>query len=65
MEPSKFRKLIELIFNKGALQIIGDKPYDIQVHDERVYRRILTQRNQPWQIVFTPKRQPGGFSYLR
>ena len=35
MELSKFKKLFEPIFDNGGITINGDKPYDIQVHDDR------------------------------
>ena len=45
MKSSKFRKLIEPIFKKGGITIDGNEPYDIQVHDDRLYKRIFTHGN--------------------
>lgn len=35
-----FKKWAETELKKAHVSIGGDKPYDIQVHDERVYRRV-------------------------
>ncbi len=41
-QPAPPRVLLELVAQAGV-RFNGDSPWDIQVHDETVYRRILTQ----------------------
>ena len=41
MEKSK--EIVEHLFQLAGITVNGDKPYDIQVHDERVYRRAVTE----------------------
>jgi len=41
MKTSK--QVIETLLNSAGITINGDKPYDIQVHDEGVYSRILRE----------------------
>jgi len=37
------REIIESLFNRSGITINGDNPYDLQVHDERFYGRVLRQ----------------------
>ena len=34
-------KIVKDLLNSIGVTVNGDKPYDIQVHDSRVYRRVL------------------------
>ena len=37
------RAIVEDIFAKADIQIGGSRPWDIQVHDDRFYRRVLSE----------------------
>lgn len=37
-----FKKQVQEIFNFSGITLNGDKPYDISVHDERLYKRVIT-----------------------
>ncbi len=37
------RSVVEKLLAKADIQIGGERPWDIQVHDERVYGRVLSQ----------------------
>src|SRR6266516_1985954 len=37
----KLRARVELLFQKAGIEIDGSRPIDIQVHDERLYERVL------------------------
>lgn len=37
------RELVEKILDSADVKINGDRPWDIQVHDERLYDRVLSQ----------------------
>ena len=37
------KQIIESLLNQADIQINGSRPWDIQVHNENVYKRILTQ----------------------
>jgi len=37
----KEKRIIERILHKAGVEINGERPWDIQVHDERLYRRVL------------------------
>lgn len=39
---NKHKEIIESLLEGTGIRINGDNPYDIQVHDERFYRRVLT-----------------------
>lgn len=41
---SKSKQLVERLFNSAGITVNGNKPFDIQVHDERLYKRILADR---------------------
>ena len=41
-QPSAERKIAELL-SLGDIQINGDRPWDIQVHDRRFYERVLAE----------------------
>ena len=45
MSKSRYKKLVEGILNKAGITIDGNETYDIQVHDDRLYKRILTRGN--------------------
>ena len=45
MPTSRFQKLIQSLLERGGITINGDKPYDIQVFDDRLYKRIITKGN--------------------
>lgn len=38
------RDILEPLFTAADIEINGSRPYDIQVHDERFYKRALSQR---------------------
>jgi len=40
-----FKKRLESVLSIAGISIDGDKPYDIHVHDERFYKRLMTQGN--------------------
>jgi cyclopropane-fatty-acyl-phospholipid synthase len=37
------RSIVEDALAMGDIQINGSRPWDIQVHDERFYRRVLAE----------------------
>ncbi len=39
----KSKKIIEKILTSAGVKINGDRPWDIQIHDSRIYDRILTK----------------------
>jgi cyclopropane-fatty-acyl-phospholipid synthase len=38
----RFRKIVEDLFREADVLIDGDRPWDIMVHDDRFYQRLLT-----------------------
>jgi cyclopropane-fatty-acyl-phospholipid synthase len=40
---SKSRTLIESLLSHAGITLNGNQPWDIQVHDDRLYRRVLAQ----------------------
>jgi cyclopropane-fatty-acyl-phospholipid synthase len=45
MSSSRYRKAISKILDKAGISINGDNPYDIKVHNDQLYKRVLTQGN--------------------
>lgn len=43
MSPHK--KIVEELFSLCGIAVNGSKPWDIQVHDDRMYARVLMQKN--------------------
>lgn len=41
---SSAKKTVEYLLSLADVKINGDRPFDIQIHDERFYRRVLAQR---------------------
>jgi len=39
----KYKKILESLLKETGVKINGNSSYDIQVHDERFYKRVLTQ----------------------
>ena len=40
--PTKSKQIIEEMLNSAGIQIDGNNPYDVQVHNDNVYERILS-----------------------
>ncbi len=45
MLQAYFQKQIEKILDQGGIHVNGSDPWDMQVHDNRVFHRILSQGN--------------------
>ena len=45
MKSSGSKQIIESILQKGGITINGDNPYDIEVHDDRFYNRLIRKGN--------------------
>jgi cyclopropane-fatty-acyl-phospholipid synthase len=43
MRPHRYQQKIERLLEGTDVRINGDRPWDVQVHDERFYRRVLTE----------------------
>ncbi|MCB9285402.1 MAG: cyclopropane fatty acyl phospholipid synthase [Lewinellaceae bacterium] len=43
MRPNKAKSIIENLLAKGGIQINGDNPWDIQVHNEKLFGRMLAE----------------------
>ena len=43
METNKFKKIAEEILSLAGIKINGSNPWDIKVHNEELYQRVLTQ----------------------
>jgi cyclopropane-fatty-acyl-phospholipid synthase len=43
MESNKYRSLVTELFSLAGIQINGSNSWDIQVHDERFYKRAVTE----------------------
>lgn len=43
MRTNLAKKLVTDLLNRGGISMDGPKPWDIQVHDERFYHRVLTR----------------------
>src|ERR1043166_2357568 len=39
---NRFRPMVEALFNEAGVAIDGHQPWDIAVHDDRFYQRLLT-----------------------
>src|SRR6266568_7352162 len=39
--PSRAQKIVTNIFDAADIRLDGERPWDIAVHDERFYRRVL------------------------
>lgn len=43
MENNKFKDKARLLLETAGVEINGNRPFDIQVHDERLYKRVFSQ----------------------
>ena len=43
MGNSNYKQLAEKLLNLAEVRINGEKPWDIQIHDERFYKRVVTE----------------------
>ncbi|PIR03836.1 MAG: cyclopropane-fatty-acyl-phospholipid synthase [Candidatus Magasanikbacteria bacterium CG11_big_fil_rev_8_21_14_0_20_39_34] len=43
MQPNKQKKVIEELLHHADIKINGDRPFDIQVHNDALYGRVLSQ----------------------
>ena len=43
---NRAQKVIEKLFAEADVQIGGDRPWDIKVHNDEFYPRVL----EPWQF---------------
>lgn len=43
MKHDKYKKVLEELLISAGIKINGNNPWDIKVHDERVYKRILAE----------------------
>lgn len=43
MARNRYREQIERLLDPADVRINGDRPFDLQVHDDRLYRRVLAQ----------------------
>lgn len=43
MRSNKAKEIIENLRAKGGIQINGKNPWDIQVHEEKLFRRMLAE----------------------
>ncbi|MGB9664500.1 MAG: cyclopropane fatty acyl phospholipid synthase [Ignavibacteria bacterium] len=43
MSTNKYKKLAQELLQLAGIEINGSNPWDIQVHDERFYKRVITQ----------------------
>ena len=39
----KAKKIIQELLSKADISVDGDNPWDIQIHDERFYQRLLSE----------------------
>jgi len=40
---SRFEKKVNQLLSLAGVRVNGDRSWDIQVHDERLYQRVLSQ----------------------
>jgi cyclopropane-fatty-acyl-phospholipid synthase len=45
MKSSVFKKRVESLLNKAGIEINGTNPYDLHVHNEKLYERLITKGN--------------------
>ena len=45
MKKNKYKEIAKELLASGGIQINGKNPWDIQVHDDRLYKKVLTQGN--------------------
>ncbi len=43
MKNEKYRRLVEQLLDMADIKINGDRPFDIQVHNNRFYKRAVTE----------------------
>lgn len=43
MSAIKYKSLVKELLSLAEIEINGSKPWDIQVHDERFYKRVITE----------------------
>lgn len=43
MKPSTARKTIEQLLDRGDIKIGGTRPWDVQVHDARLYEKVIAK----------------------
>jgi cyclopropane-fatty-acyl-phospholipid synthase len=43
MSKKKYKKIAQELFQHAGIEINGSNPWDIQVHDERFYKRVITE----------------------
>lgn len=43
---SRAKKIVEELLDLADVKIGGSRPFDIQVNDERFYKRVLSEREQ-------------------
>lgn len=43
MESQKYKSIVKRLLSLTGIEINGRNPWDIQIHDERFYKRVLTQ----------------------
>jgi len=43
MQGKKYKQLVEKLLGLAGIQINGDRPSDIQIHDERFYKRVISE----------------------
>jgi cyclopropane-fatty-acyl-phospholipid synthase len=45
MSQKQVKNIVNSLLQKSGIQINGPHPWDIQIHDERLYQRVLTDRS--------------------
>ncbi|HKB86230.1 MAG TPA: cyclopropane fatty acyl phospholipid synthase [Ignavibacteriaceae bacterium] len=43
MKNERYRRLVEQLLNMAGVNINGDNPYDMQVHDDRFYKKAVSE----------------------
>lgn len=43
MTTTKYESLLKNLFSLAGIEVNGSNPWDIQVHDERFYKRVITE----------------------
>lgn len=43
MNSDKYKSLVKELLSVAGIEINGSNPWDIQVHDERIYKRLVTE----------------------
>ena len=46
MAPSKSETIVRELLDLAGIEVNGSHPWDIQVHEPRLYDRVL--QNRPW-----------------